>query len=347
MVQGIWTLTWWPITILALALLVVLTAIIRLTSSIAQRKPALVRQLSKPVFQTILRSSDARLRSNGSGPAISANGSEPAPDDSPDRIEPLIPEEALAVLSQRDREMLRSILRLDVSTAREVMIPRLDMVVVDMNTTPAEAVEPIIKSGHSRIPVYEGSIDHIVGIIHSRDLLETMSQPEPTVTLSDLIRPAYFIPETKRLDDLLEEFQQKAVQMAIVVDEYGGTEGLVTMEDLLEEIVGEIEDEFSRGVEREVVHLPNGSVLVSAGITTEDVEEMFGIRLNSPDVDTAGGYVYRTLGRMPQAGDVVEAGDLRIEVVSVLGRRIRKLRIDPQVREPGTPPPPTLAPDQA
>ena len=155
-----------------------------------------------------------------------------------------------------------------------------------------------------------------------------------------------FIPETKRLDDLLEEFQQKAVQMAMVVDEYGGTEGLITMEDLLEEIVGEIEDEFSRGEEREVVHLPNGSVLISAGITTEDVEEMFDVQLNSPDVDPAGGYVYRTLGRMPQVGDVVEAGDLRIEVVSVLGRRIRKLRVDPPLKGASSQSPPSLASDQ-
>jgi CBS domain containing-hemolysin-like protein len=116
--------------------------------------------------------------------------------------------------------------------------------------------------------------------------------------------------------------------MAIVVDEYGGTEGLVSMEDLLEEIVGEIEDEFSRTEEPEVVHLPNGSALVDAGVTTEDFEKLFHARLDSPDVDTVGGYVYRTLGRIPQAGDAVFTNHLRIEVVSILGRRLRKLRID-------------------
>jgi CBS domain containing-hemolysin-like protein len=116
--------------------------------------------------------------------------------------------------------------------------------------------------------------------------------------------------------------------MAIVVDEYGGIEGLLTIEDLLEEIVGEIEDEFSRTTEREVVHLPDGAVLVDARLNTEDVEELFGTRIPDQDVDTVGGYVYRTLGKIPQTGDVVAADDLRIEVVSVLGRRLRKLRID-------------------
>jgi CBS domain containing-hemolysin-like protein len=128
---------------------------------------------------------------------------------------------------------------------------------------------------------------------------------------------------------LLEELQQKSLQMAIVVDEYGGIEGLVTMEDLLEEIVGEIEDEFSRDQEPEVVRYPDGSVLVDAGVTTDEVRDLFGSALDSTDIDTVGGYVYRSLGRIPQAGDVVETDNLRIEVISILGRRLRKLRINP------------------
>ena len=136
-----------------------------------------------------------------------------------------------------------------------------------------------------------------------------------------------FIPETKRIDDLLEELQDKGVQMAVVVDEYGGTEGLVTMEDVLEEIVGEIEDEFSRTREARVIRLPDGAVQVDAGVTTENVEEMFGTHIDSTDVDTLGGYVYHSLGKIPQLGDVVVTDHLRIEVVSILGRRLRKLRI--------------------
>ena len=147
-------------------------------------------------------------------------------------------------------------------------------------------------------------------------------------SIRDLIRPAFIIPETKRLDELLEELQDKGVQMAIIVDEYGGTEGLVTMEDVLEEIVGEIEDEFSRTRESLVVRLPDGGAMVDAGITTENVEQMFGAKIDTTDVDTVGGLVYHSLGKIPQVGDVVVTGHLRIEVISVLGRRLRKLRIN-------------------
>ena len=223
--------------------------------------------------------------------------------------------------------MLRSILRLDVTTAREVMVPRLDVIAVEVSSSLVQVAEMMVQGGHSRLPVYDDTIDHILGIVHSREVLASLAHPEAPETLRDLIRPAFIIPETKRLDELLEELKDKGVQMAIVVDEYGGTEGLVTMEDLLEEIVGEIEDEFSRTREAEVVHLPDGGVLVDAGVATEDVEELFTTRIESTDVDTVGGYVYLTLGKIPQAGDVVFTDHLRIEVVSILGRRIRKLRI--------------------
>ena len=142
-----------------------------------------------------------------------------------------------------------------------------------------------------------------------------------------LVREAFIIPETKRVDDLLEELQERRTQIAIVVDEYGGTEGLVTMEDLLEEIVGEIEDEFSRSRDAQVIYQADGTVLVDAGVTTEDVEELFGVTIGTTEVDTVGGYVYHSLGRIPQQGDIVVTDRLHIEVVSMLGRRLRKLRI--------------------
>ena len=220
-------------------------------------------------------------------------------------------------------------LRLDVSTVREIMMPRLDMVTVDVTSTLAEVAESMSQNGHSRLPVFEESIDSIVGVVHSRDLLAILGRGAGNISLREAMRPAFFIPESKRLDDLLEELQEKSLQMAIVVDEYGGTEGLVTMEDLLEEIVGEIEDEFSRDQEPEVVRYPDGSALVDAGVTTDEVRALFGSVLDSTDIDTLGGYVYRSLGKIPQAGDIVETDKLRIEVVSILGRRLRKLRINP------------------
>ena len=245
----------------------------------------------------------------------------------PDRKEPVITAADLVSLDQRDREMLQSILRLDVTTAREIMVPRLDMLAVEADATLAQVSDMMVQGGHNRLPVYEDTMDNILGIVHSRDVMEVMANLNSQASVRDLVRPAFIIPESKRIDDLLEELQDKGVQMAVVVDEYGGTEGLVTMEDVLEEIVGEIEDEFSRTREARVVPLPDGAVLVDAGVTTENVEEMFGTNIDSTDVDTLGGYVYHSLGKIPQLGDVVVTDHLRIEVVSILGRRLRKLRI--------------------
>ena len=243
------------------------------------------------------------------------------------RGEPAITEADLVSLDHRDREMLRSILRLDVTTAREIMVPRLDMLAVAADASLVQVSKLIINSGHSRLPVYEDTTDNILGIIHSRDVMEAIAGGDITADIRDLVREAFIIPETKRIDDLLEELQVRGVQMALVVDEYGGTEGLVTMEDVLEEIVGEIEDEFSRTKEAEIVRLPDGAVLVDAGVATDAVDEMFGTSIDSADVDTVGGYVYHSLGKIPQLGDVVTTGNLHIKVVSILGRRLRKLRI--------------------
>jgi CBS domain containing-hemolysin-like protein len=143
------------------------------------------------------------------------------------------------------------------------------------------------------------------------------------------------VPETKRVDELLEEFRERRTQIAVVVDEYGGTEGLVTMEDVLEEIVGEIEDEFFRGRDSKIARAEDGTVFVTAGLSTEDVEEFFGVSIESDDYDTVGGFVYHHLGRIPHVGDVVEKEGLRVEVATVAGRRLRSLKI---IKEDGGPP---------
>ena len=250
--------------------------------------------------------------------------------DSLERSNSILTEDEVVHLDAKDREMLRSIIRLDVSTAREIMIPRLDMVSVVSTAGIDEVVKLFLESGHSRLPVYEDTIDHVTGVIHARDILGALANDDRESVLQNFIRPAFFIPESKRLDGLLQEMQEKSVQFAIVVDEYGGTEGLVTMEDLLEEIVGELEDEFS-SADRPITQFSDGSAIVDSGVTTEDVENLFGVNLHDPDVDTIGGYVYRTLGRIPTVGDVVSADDLNIEVISVLGRRLRKLRLKPNL----------------
>ncbi len=323
--------------LLSLVILVLLTGFDRAVSLLAVRRPDVARRVSSPITTILTNPLEYGL---GEGNVGTANGGySDSPGGNPsEREEPSIPEEVMEGLDRRDREMVGSILQLDESTAREIMVPRLDMAAVEVNVPVKEAVRQVIESGHTRLPVYEETLDRVVGIVHALDIMQALYRQEPDESLRGLLRPAYYIPETKRLDELLDDLQEQGIQMAIVVDEYGGIEGLLTIEDLLEEIVGEIEDEFSRTTEPEVVHLPDGAVMVDARLNTEEVEELFGTRIPDQDVDTVGGYVYRTLGKIPQAGDVVAAEDLRIEVVSILGRRLRKLRID-RVSGKGASPP--------
>ncbi len=239
----------------------------------------------------------------------------------------VITEEGQATLDDRERLMIRSILRLDESTAKEVMVPRVDMVAVDAGTSLSTVAGTMQEHGHSRIPVYTGTTDNIIGVVHSRDLLPFLARTEEHPPLAEVTRPPFFTPESKRLDDLLREMQEKRVHMAMVVDEYGGVEGLVTLEDLLEEIVGEIEDEFSPGMEPRVVPMANGDIIADARVSLEYLSDLLSSPLRLDDVDTVGGLVYTSLGKIPQVGDSVTHDGLRIEVMSLLGRRIRKLKL--------------------
>ena len=326
LIQNVATTDWWLISLMSIGLLFGFFCIDRSVLSLTKRYPGLAR----PWFGAKSTNGNFGLNSlmtNGNG-----NGTLVLEDE-----EPAITDEELTSLDDRDREMLRSIIRRDVTTVREVMVPRLDMAVVEAESPLSVVAETMVNRGHSRLPVYEETIDKILGIIHARDVLASLASGVSDDTLRVLVRPAFIIPETKRVDDLLEELQERRTQIAIVVDEYGGTEGLVTMEDLLEEIVGEIEDEFSRSHDAQVIHEADGKVLVDAGVTTENVEEIFGASIVTTEVDTVGGYVYHSLGRIPQTGDVVQTDRLHIEVVSMLGRRLRKLRIhliDEEAAEP-------------
>jgi CBS domain containing-hemolysin-like protein len=331
LIQSVATTNWWFISLMSIGLLAGLFCIDRLAFYLTKRRP----ELARPWFG--VKSINGSLGLNGSATNGNGNGRHTSSTLVLEDEEPAITDEELTSLDDRDREMLRSIIRLDVTTVREVMVPRLDMAVVEAESPLSVVAETMVSRGHSRLPVYEETIDKILGIIHARDVLASLASGASDDTLRVLVRPAFIIPETKRVDDLLEELQERRTQIAIVVDEYGGTEGLVTMEDLLEEIVGEIEDEFSRSRDAQVIHEADGMVLVDAGVTTENVEEIFGASIETTEVDTVGGYVYHSLGRIPQAGDVVKTDRLHIEVVSMLGRRLRKLRIhliDEEATEP-------------
>jgi len=268
---------------------------------------------------------------NGTDGNGSANSSE---SESEVEVEDLVLREAeLGNLDSEDKEMIKSILELNDTTVREIMVPRLDMIAVDIESDLASIIDTVVTSGHTRLPIYQNTHDEIIGMIHSLDLLPLAQAKQEAFNINDHIRPAHFVPESKLVDDLLTELQENAIQMAIVVDEFGGTEGLVTMEDLLEEIVGDIEDEFTKNSNPEVINLQNGEVIVSAVAPIDDISKMFNIKVDDFGVDTIGGYVFQQLGRMPAMGDEVDTDTCTIQVISVLGRRLRRLRIKPKSAE--------------
>jgi Hemolysins and related proteins containing CBS domains len=230
------------------------------------------------------------------------------------------------VIEEEEKEMIYSIFELGETMAREVMVPRIDIVAVDVQTPPEEVVRVIAETGHSRIPVYEGTVDAILGLVYAKDLLLHLQCDGSRRPLREMLRPAYFVPETKKVDDLLREMQQRRIHMAIVVDEYGGTAGLVTVEDILEEIVGEIQDEYD-AEEPSFEQVGEGEYILDARMNLDDVNDLLGADLPTETADTLGGLIYDALGRVPVPGDQLEVGRWRIEVLTVSGRRIRKVRM--------------------
>jgi CBS domain containing-hemolysin-like protein len=233
-----------------------------------------------------------------------------------------------------EKEMISGILEMGKTLVREVMVPRTDIVALEVGTPLPQAVEPILQAGHTRIPVYEETIDNIIGVLHAKDLLRHLRDCQHEQPIRGLLRPAHFVPETKIVDDLLRELQQQRTHMAIVVDEYGGTAGLVTIEDLLEEIVGEIQDEYDTE-EPLLKDLGGGEYLCDARLSVDDAEEELGLTIPSGDYDTLGGFIYERLGAIPEEGDHVVVGDATITVVEVEGVRPIKLRIRLQAQSSG------------
>jgi putative hemolysin len=242
-------------------------------------------------------------------------------------------EESSGGIEEEERQMIRGIIGLEDTTAREIMVPRLDIAAVASDETIEDAVRLVVARGFSRVPLYERSIDNIVGIIYAKDLLRSYANHETSTPLVGIARTAEFIPETKRVDELLAELRHKKVHIAIVLDEYGGTAGLVTIEDLIEEIVGEIEDEYDPGEVR-VEQLSPDEAIVDGRASIDVLEELFGVDVQGEDVDTVGGFVYNHLGKIPVPGDGVEVGSLTLTVLSVSGHRIKKIRIVRAAEQP-------------
>ena len=229
---------------------------------------------------------------------------------------------------EREVQMIRGIVQLDKTIAREIMVPRVDMVAAEVGTGMHELAEQMIEGGHSRIPIYRVDLDHMEGIAYARDILRHVVRngESKTQSIEGVIRPALFIPESKTLEELLGEFQETRVHMAIVVDEYGGVSGIVTIEDLLEEIVGEIQDEFDAW-EREIEPVGQNEFLLNARVSIDRLNELLDISVESDGFDTLGGYVYDRLGRIPGTGDAIEHDGFKIEVMSTVGRRLKRLKV--------------------
>jgi len=227
---------------------------------------------------------------------------------------------------EEEHEMISNILDLDQAMVHEIMVPRTDIAAVSLETPVIDVVDLSRRAGHSRIPVYRDSIDSIIGVVHAKDFLRFVDDDIANVKLMELLRPAYFVPESKRVGELLQDLRREKVHLAVVVDEYGGTAGIVTIEDILEEIVGEIQDEYDRELPL-VERVGPDEVIVDGRIPIDEVAEIFGTDFSEGDYDTIGGFVQQQLGRIPDAGEVVESVGLRFEVQTVEHRRIRTVRV--------------------
>lgn len=229
-------------------------------------------------------------------------------------------------IEEEEKELIESIIEFQDKPVYEVMIPRVDVVILPIDTKIEEIIETINKTGHSRIPIYEGNIDNIIGVLHAKDLLKvTFSKKD--INIKDLLHPTIFVPDTKKTSELFKEMQKKKIHMAIVVDEFGGFEGIVTMEDLLEEIVGEIQDEYDLE-EVPFRKLNEKEIIFDAKISIEDAEEILGVELPQEDYETLGGLFLDLLGHIPIKGESIEYKSLKFIAIEVKGNRIIKIKVE-------------------
>ena len=249
---------------------------------------------------------------------------------------PIITEEELRTLleasaqsgaiEEDEKEIIRNVISFGDTDVRQVMTPRIDVKALDVGAGLPALLDVIVESGHSRIPVYEGSVDAIVGIVHAKDLLPALARGERALELRSVMRLPLIVPENRRVDDLLDEFRRSSVQLAVVQDEYGGTAGLVTIEDLLEELVGEIQDEYDQE-EPLLQTLAQGQYRVDARMGIDDLNDCLGLSLPHEDFDTVGGFVFGLLGRQPVVGASVHYEGAEFLVEKTDGRRVDKIRL--------------------
>ena len=236
------------------------------------------------------------------------------------------------IIQKDERSMIHSIIEFGDTVVREVMKPRTDMVTVDASDSIDEAMSVAIKAGFSRIPVIKGSKDDIAGIIYAKDIMRAHRDGKANQPVAAILRPARFAPESKHVSELMREMQSQKFHMAIVLDEYGGTAGLVTLEDLIEELIGEIVDEFDVE-EAQIERLPDGDFRVTAGMLIDELNPLLGVEWPSADWDTVGGLLYNRLGHVPHEGESVDYEGHRLRAERVKGRRIGRVRITRQLSD--------------
>ena len=234
--------------------------------------------------------------------------------------------EETQALEREEREMITSIFEMSDRAVSEIMLPRVDIIAIDASTKVIDALDTAVTTGHSRFPVIEGDLDHVLGVVHLRDLAASVRAGREEEPIAPLARPVHVVPETRKIDELLHDLQGLRAQLALVLDEYGGTAGLVTLEDLLEEIVGEIRDEYDTEEDR-IQLISDHEAVMDAGLSIHDANEALPLRLSDEEYETLAGLVYGELGRVPAPGDVVTLATCQIKVLSTTGRRVRRVQV--------------------
>ena len=245
------------------------------------------------------------------------------------------------IIEEEEREMIHGVIEIGDMTVREAMIPRIDIVAVEVNRPVEEIVQLVLKHGHTRIPVYEETIDRIAGVAYAKDLLRYSATRRPATAgksngdLRKIMRKPYFVPENKNLSEFLHEMRENRVHMAMVIDEHGQTAGIITIEDIIEEIVGPIRDEYDAMEEEEIQFLAPNEAVLDARVSLNEAREELGLQLAAEDVDSLGGFIYSDLGTIPRSGEVVDIEGVTMTVVSVRGQRIGKVRVRSEKPFPG------------
>ena len=247
----------------------------------------------------------------------------------------------IGTIEEDEKDMIASVLRLDETLAREIMTPRVDIEAVEKDAPVQDALTVFMESGFSRIPVYEENIDTIVGILYAKDVLGLLSNGQTETNkqkpVHEFMRNANVIPEDIPADELLQQLRGQNIHIAIVVDEYGGTSGLITIENLVEEIVGDIRDEYDLNEQVDYVINGKGEYIIDAGMDLDDMNELLELNIEPGDVDTLGGLIYTHLGRTPRVNEMIDTDDVQMKVLSMERRRIRKVRVMPKTTQPTEP----------